>query len=102
MEISTPTLKKPVLSSSAAHTSYTNNLTQTIISSQLENGHSNAIQNTIDTSNTDGIHSCVTPQKQNYCVQVTSKPPHLTLLNTNLRIAPVELHKTKKLPPVGK
>ena len=42
-KISTPTLKKPVLSSSENHTSYTNNSTQTIISSQLENEDSNAI-----------------------------------------------------------
>ena len=48
-EISTPTLKKPVLSSSAAHTSYTSNLTQTIISSQVENEDSNEIQNNTDT-----------------------------------------------------
>ena len=36
-EIFTPTLKKPVLSSSDNHTSYTSNLTRTIISSQLDN-----------------------------------------------------------------
>ena len=63
-KISTPTLKKPVLSYSAANTSYTNNLTQTIISSQLENEVSNAIQNKTDTSNTDDIHSCVTDRKK--------------------------------------
>ena len=59
-KISTPTLKKPVLSSSANHTSYTTNSTRTIISSQLENEDSTAIQNTPDISNTDDIHSCVT------------------------------------------
>ena len=67
-KISTPTLKKPVLSSSAAHTSYTSNLTRTIISSQLENEDSNTTQNTTYTSNTDDIHSCVTPWKKNYSV----------------------------------
>ena len=60
-EISTPTLKKPVLSSSENHKSYTSNLTQTIISSQLENEDSTAIQNTSDISNTDDIHYYVTP-----------------------------------------
>ena len=60
-KISTPTLKKPVLSSSVNHTSYTSNLTQTSISSQLENEDSTAIQNTSDISNTDDIHSCATP-----------------------------------------
>ena len=43
-KISPPTLKKPVLSYSAAHTSYVSNLTQTFISSQLENEDSTAIQ----------------------------------------------------------
>ena len=43
---SSPTLKKPVLSSSANNTSYTINLTRTIISSPLENEGSTAIQNT--------------------------------------------------------
>ena len=60
-EISPPTLKKPVLSSSANYTSYTTSLSQTIISSQLENKDSTAIQNTSDISNIDDIHSCVTP-----------------------------------------
>ena len=101
-KISTPILKKPVLSSSTTHTSYSSNLTRTFISSQLENEDSNPIQNKNDTSNTDDIHSCVTPQKQNYSVQATSTPPHLTPLNTNLPIAPVELQKTTKLPLVGK
>ena len=36
-KILTPTLKKPVLSSSAAHTLYASNSTQTSISSQLDN-----------------------------------------------------------------
>ena len=44
--ISTPTLKKPVLSSSVHHTSYTTTLTQTIISYQLEHKDSTEIQNT--------------------------------------------------------
>ena len=47
-KISTPTLNKPVLSSSANYTSYTTSLSQTIISSQLENKDSTAIQNTSD------------------------------------------------------
>ena len=36
-KISTPTLKKPVLSSSSNYTSYTTSLSQTIISAQIEN-----------------------------------------------------------------
>ena len=60
-KISTPTLKKPVLSSSANHTSYTTNLTPTIMSHQLQHKDSTSLQNTVDISNTDDIHSCVTP-----------------------------------------
>ena len=74
-KILTPTLKKPVLSSSANHTSYTTSLSQTIISSQLENKYSTAIQNTSEISNTDDIHSCVTPRKK-----ITVFRPHLNSL----------------------
>ena len=101
-KISTPTLKRLVLSSSANHTSYTSNLTRTIMSSQLENEDSTVIQIPSYISNTDDIQSCVTSRKQNYSVQATSTPPHLTPLITTLPIAPVELPKTTELPPVGK
>ena len=62
-KILTPTLKKPILSSSANHTSYTTTLSKMFISSQLENEDSIAIQNTSEILNTDNINSCVTPQK---------------------------------------
>ena len=62
-KISSPALKKPVLSSSANHTSYTTDSTPTIISHQLQHKDSTSIQNTVNISNTDDIHSCVTPQK---------------------------------------
>ena len=45
-KISSPTLKKPVLSYSAHHTSYTTTSTRTIISYQLEHRDSTAIQKT--------------------------------------------------------
>ena len=101
-KISTPTLKKPVLSSSENHASYTTSLSQTIKSSQLENEASTAIQKTSYISNTDDIHSCVPSRKHNISVQATSTPPRLTPLITNLPIAPVKLPKTIELPPVGK
>ena len=101
-KISTPTLKKPVLSSSAAHTSSASNLTRIFISYHLDNKYSSTIQNKNNTSNTDDIHSCVTPRKQNHSVQATSKSPCLTPLNTTLHIAPVELHTTTKFPLVDK
>ena len=64
-------------------------MSQTIISSQLENKDSTAIQNTSDILNTDDIHSCVTPRKHNISVQDTSTPPPLTTLITTLPLAPV-------------
>ena len=91
-----------MLSSSADHTSYTNNLTQTILSSKLENVNSTAIQNTTDISNTDDIYSCVIPRKQNISVHATSTHPFLTPLITTVPITPVELPNTTELPPVGR
>ena len=75
---------------------------QTSISSQLDNNDSTTNQNNNNTSNTYDIHSCVTPQKQSYSVQATSTTTRLTPFNDMLPIAPVELHKTKKLPTAGK
>ena len=66
-KIFTPTLKKTVLSSSAAHTSSASNLTQKLISSHLDNEDRTAIQNNKNTSNIDDIQSCVTPQKKLQC-----------------------------------
>ena len=77
-------------------------MSQTIISSQLEYKDSTAIQKTSDISNTDNIHSCVTPQNQIYSLQATYILPCLTPLITTLPLAPVELTKTTELPPVGK
>ena len=48
-KISTPTLKKPVLSYLTAHKSSASNLTQTFISSHLDNEDSTAIQKKKDT-----------------------------------------------------
>ena len=99
-KISTPTLNKTVLSSSAAHTPYTSNLTQTSISSQIDNGDITTNKNKNNTSNTDDIHSCVTPQKQNYSVHAKSTTTHLTPSNATRPIAPVELHTRKKYAPL--
>ena len=90
-KISSPTFKKPVLLSSENHTSYTTNLTPTIMSHQLQHKDSTSIQNTMNISNTDDIHSCVTPRKQNISVQATSTLPCLTLANLikkNVRTLP--------------
>ena len=72
------------------------------MSYQLQHKDSTSIQNTVDISNIDDIHSCVTPRKQNIRVKATSTPPRLTPLINNLPILPVELPKTTQLPPLGK
>ena len=59
LKISTPTLKKTVLSYSASHKSSASNLTQTSISSQLDNKESTTNKNNNNTSNTDDIHSFI-------------------------------------------
>ena len=101
-KISSPTLKKSVLSSSANHTSYTTNSTRTIMSYQLQNKDSTSIQNMSDISNIDDIHSFVTPKRHNIRFQATSTPPRFTPLITTLPLLPVELPKTTQSPPVGK
>ena len=53
-------------------------------------------------SNTDDIHSCVTPQKQNYSVQATSTHTDLTPFNGTLTIPSAKLHTTTKLTPDDK
>ena len=63
-KISTPTLKKLVLSSSASHASAESNLTQKSISYQLNNKEITKNQNKNNTSNIDDTHSCVTPRKK--------------------------------------
>ena len=88
--------------SSAAHASSASNLTGTSISSQPHNKDITKNQNKNNTSKSDDIHSCVTPKEQNYSVQATSTTTCQTPLNITLPIAPVELHKTKQLPPDGK
>ena len=101
-KLSTPTLTKPGLSSSAAHISSASNLTRTSISSQLDNKDITTNQNKNNTSNTDDIHSCVTPQKQNYSVQATSTTTNFTPLNATLYLKSVKLHTTTKLPLTDK
>ena len=101
-KISSPTLKKPILSSSAAHTSYTTNSTPTVMYHQLQHKDSTSIQNTVNILSTDDIHSCVTPRNQNISVQATSTPPRLTPLISTLPLLPVELTEITQLPPLGK
>ena len=87
-KISTPTLKKSVLSSSANHTSCITISNPTIMSHQLQHKDSTSIQNTLYISNTDDIHSCVTPCKHNISVTATYTPPCLIPLITILPLLP--------------
>ena len=96
------TLKKPVLSSSAHHTSCITISKQPVTSHPCQHKGSASNQDKVNISNTYDIHSCVTPKRHNTSVQATSTPPSLTPLITTLPILPVELPKTTQLPPLGK
>ena len=62
-KLSAPTLKKYVLSYPDSHTSSESNSTQTSISSKLDNKHITTNHKKNKIPDTDGIQSCVTPQK---------------------------------------
>ena len=87
---SSPTLKKPVLSSSENHTSCITISNPTIMYHPLQHKGSASNQEKVNISNTDDIHSCVTPKSHNISVHATSTPPRLTPLITTLPILPVE------------
>ena len=57
-------LKKLVLSSSADHTSYTTNSTPTFMPHQVQHKESTSIQNKVNISNIDYMHSFVTPENK--------------------------------------
>ena len=96
------TLMKPVLSSSAHHTSCITISNPPIMSHPRQHKGRASNQDKVNISNTDYIHSCVTPKRNNISVQATSTPPRLTPLITNLPILPIELPKIIQLPPLGK
>ena len=99
---SSPTLKKPVLSSTANHTSCITVSDQPVTSQPCQHKDSASNQDKVNISNTDDIHSCVTPKRHNISVQATSTPPRLAPLITTLPILPIEVPKTTHLPPRGK
>ena len=96
------TLMKPVLSSSANHTSCISISNPTITSHTRQHNSSASTQDKVNISNTDDIPSCVAPKIYNISVQTTSTPPRLTPLITTLPLLPVDLPKTTQLPPLGK
>ena len=96
------TLKKPILSSSTNHTSCITISNPTIASHPRQHKGSASNQDKVNISNTDYIHSCVTPKRYNISVQATSTPPRLTPLITTLPLLPVKIPKTTQLPPLGK
>ena len=95
------TLKKPVLSSTANHTSCITVSNQPVTSQPCQHKGSAFNQDKVNISNIDDIHYCVTPKRHNISVQATYTPPRLTILTTTLPILPVELPKSTQLPPLG-
>ena len=96
------TLKKPVLSSTANHTSCITVSNQPVTSQPCQHKGSAPNQDKTNISNTDDIHSCVTPKSHNISVQATYTPPRLTPFITNLPILPVELPKQHNYPHLVK
>ena len=99
---SSPTLKKPVLSSTANHTSCITISNPSITSHPRQHKGSASNQDKVNISNIDDIHSCVTPKIHNISVQAKSTPPRLTPLITTLPILPVELQKQHNHPHLVK
>ena len=73
---SIPTLKKPVLSSSANHTSCITISNPPITSHPRQHKGSVSNQDKVKISNKDDIHYCVTSKRHNISVQATSTPPY--------------------------
>ena len=67
---SSPTLKKPVLSSTSNHTSCITISNPSITSHLRQHKGSAPNQDKLNNSNTDDIHSCVTPKRYNISVDV--------------------------------
>ena len=65
---SSPTLKKPVLSSSAHHTSCITIPKQPVRSHPRQHKGSASNQDKVNISNTDDIHSYITPKRHNIIV----------------------------------
>ena len=68
------TLKKPVLSSLAHHTSCITISNPPVTSHSRQHKGSASNQDKVNISNTYDIHSCVTPKINNISVQATSTP----------------------------
>ena len=96
---SSPTLKKPVLSYSANHTSCITVSNQPVTSQPCQHKGTAPNQDKINISNTYDIHSCVTPKSHNISVQAPSTPPRLTPLITTLPILPIEVPKNNTFTP---
>ena len=101
LKSSSMALKKPVLSSSANHTSCITISNPPMTSHPSQHKGSAFNKDKVNTPNIDDIHSCVTPKIHNISVQATYTTPRLTPLITTLPILPVDLPKTTQLPPLG-
>ena len=81
-QLSTLSIKEPVLSYSASQTSSSTSLTRTLVSSVIDKKQTNSvlcsqntIQNDLNITNNDNIKSCETPRK-NCITPNTSNPNH--------------------------
>ena len=108
-QLSNPSIKEPVLSSSYFQTSSYTKLKITSVSSVIDKKQTNSvlcsqntIQNDLNITNNDDMQSCETPIKQNYIIPTTSTPNHHAQCIDDMSVRLFNLYTTKKLPPVGK
>ena len=108
-QISTPSIRSPVISSSDPRTSSDIELTKNSVPSVTDKNQNNfvlysqnTIQNDATITNNEDIQSCETAKKRNYSIPIISTPNHHTQrLATTLSII-LNLNTPMILPPVSK
>ena len=108
-QLSTPSFKAPVRSSSASQTSSAIELTTTYVPSVRDKNQNNSvlcsqnnIQNDVRITNNDNIQSCETERKQNCKIPTASTPNHHAQRIANTFASILNLHTPTILPPIGK
>ena len=108
-QLSTLSIKAPVLSYSASQKSSYIELTITSIPCVIDKKQTNYvlcsksfIHNDLSITNNDDIQSCETQRKRNYSIPTTSTSNHHAQRIAVTSVNFLNLHTTAKLSPVGK
>ena len=107
-QLSNLSIKEPIFSSSASQKSYSIKLTITSVSYVIYKEQTdsvlcsqNIIQNDLNITNNDSIHSCEIPRKKNR-ITTTLNPNHHEQRIGVMSMHSFNLHITAKLPPASK